>query len=75
MSENEKRADAPLVEVRGLKLYFQVAAGFMKTAMPLVELSTLSLRRHSKISFMISSWKESSVVSGPNFLKASASSP
>ena len=33
MSENEKRADAPLVEVRGLKLYFQVAAGFMKTAM------------------------------------------
>ena len=33
MSENEKRADVPLVEVRGLKLYFQVAAGFMKTAM------------------------------------------
>ena len=33
MSENEKRADAPLVEVRNLKLYFQVAAGFMKTAM------------------------------------------
>ena len=48
---------------------------FMKKAMPLVELSTLSLRRHSKISFMISSWKESSVVSGPNFLKARASSP
>ena len=33
MSENEKRTDAPLVEVRGLKLYFPVAAGFMKTAM------------------------------------------
>ena len=32
MSETGKRADAPLVEVKNLKLYFPVAAGFMKSA-------------------------------------------
>ena len=32
MSETEKRNDAPLVEVRNLKLYFPVSSGFMKSA-------------------------------------------